>query len=448
MDNNHTTYKGHPVYQKLMASGPKRILSLEGVGILGEVALGYLEEIEALLIARYNDPTIVLSDYFDLVGGTSTEATVATFIALGKPISEIKKIFLELGSELSYHPDLKNLTLGSDTFKTGLAIFANRTGSSNSFVIHNHPTNKNYEINKGINLIDLLKATSEGVISFDSKDMKINDNESAVFIYGEEGVSHNLPLMLFLMTTIKEYGYEWRTSKDHMLMISIGNEIHNSKPSLLEYCGYNVSRDKSKLDTHPDDKVLGMADANNKVSSNHFPSTFDFGVKKPMPQPISQEELKKIFSPVFKEIGRVYKKCKHVFAKRVESNLDISTITSDGIETNNTAVKGDFIVKNQTDTEEQYVLKKDNFEKRYEPLTKIQDGAWVEYSPKGQVIGVQLTEDLLEKLKLDKHFNLMASWGQPQYIAIGDFIVTPLHEDNFYRIGLKEFNVTYTLKTH
>ena len=74
------------------------------------------------------------------------------------------------------------------------------------------------------------------------------------------------------------------------------------------------------------------------------------------------------------------------------------------------------------------------------------DGVWTEYSPLGQVTGIQLTEELLKTLNLKKHFNLIASWGQSQYVGIGDFIVKPINEDDFYRIGLQEFKETYALK--
>jgi len=54
------------------ARAPKRILSLDGGGIRGFLTLQYLEAIEALLRQRTGRADLVLSDYFDLIGGTST----------------------------------------------------------------------------------------------------------------------------------------------------------------------------------------------------------------------------------------------------------------------------------------------------------------------------------------------------------------------------------------
>jgi len=62
----------------LFGPGPKRILSLGGGGVRGLVTLGMLKRAETLLAARSPDPQAFrLSDYFDLIGGTSTGAIIA-----------------------------------------------------------------------------------------------------------------------------------------------------------------------------------------------------------------------------------------------------------------------------------------------------------------------------------------------------------------------------------
>ena len=259
MGNKYEEYKDHPVYNKLIAPGPKRILSLDGGGIRGALTLGYLEELEKILRDRYKKQDFVLSDYFDLVGGTSTGAIIATLIALGKPIEDIKQLYLNIGKkifqkrkhpfnwsvfkyfltaefthkvlekELRDHPDLKGLTLGSKKFKTGLAIFAKRADTFSTFVFHNHPNNKYYQYNCGILIRDLLRATSAAPSYFKPKEITFTDGESAVFIDGGVSMANNPSLMLFLISTIKGYGYNWRKSKDHMLMVSIGTGFYTAK---------------------------------------------------------------------------------------------------------------------------------------------------------------------------------------------------------------------------
>ena len=76
---------------------PKRILSLDGGGIRGALTLGYLERIESILRQRYKNPNLVLSDYFDLIGGTSTGAIIAASLAIGKSAAEVKEKYFAFG---------------------------------------------------------------------------------------------------------------------------------------------------------------------------------------------------------------------------------------------------------------------------------------------------------------------------------------------------------------
>ena len=142
----------------------------------------------------------------------------------------------------------------------------------------------------------------------------------------------------------------------------------------------------------------------------------------------------------------MYEKFKGVEAKQVQSSQEIASILESGKETDNIAEPGDFIVINQTGSQEQYVVKEEEFKKRYTLGRELGDG-WGEYYPKGQnkVNGFQLTEKVLKSLKLEKHFYFIADWGSEQYASIGDFIVNPLHSKEVYRIGYDEFKQTYRL---
>ena len=70
--------------ERLTAQGPKRILALDGGGIRGALTLWYLGEIEQILRDRHKRPDLVLCDYFDFIGGTSTGAIIAAALAIEK----------------------------------------------------------------------------------------------------------------------------------------------------------------------------------------------------------------------------------------------------------------------------------------------------------------------------------------------------------------------------
>ncbi len=63
---------------------PKRMLALDGGGVRGLISLGILKRIEAEL----GSP---LSNHFDLIGGTSTGALIATKLSTGSSVDEIAR---------------------------------------------------------------------------------------------------------------------------------------------------------------------------------------------------------------------------------------------------------------------------------------------------------------------------------------------------------------------
>src|ERR1700704_4146175 len=76
--------------------GPRRILSIDGGGIRGALAVGLIERIEATLREKLGKPDLVLSDYFDLIGGTSTGAIIATGLALGHTVESLIDLYCTL----------------------------------------------------------------------------------------------------------------------------------------------------------------------------------------------------------------------------------------------------------------------------------------------------------------------------------------------------------------
>ena len=71
----------------------RRVLSVCGGGLLGVIPAAMLNRYEDLGKAAYG-AGYRLSDSFDLVGGTSTGAVIATGVALGLPASEIADFYL------------------------------------------------------------------------------------------------------------------------------------------------------------------------------------------------------------------------------------------------------------------------------------------------------------------------------------------------------------------
>ena len=167
------------------SNGPKRILALDGGGIRGALTLGYLQRIEDILRQHYDsDPDFALSDYFALIGGTSTGSIIASCLATGMKVSEIRDMYMNLGGKIfgkkykwwnifqvdsllhaSYdqvplEEELRkvfgDIMLGSDHIKTGLCIITKRADTNSVWPLINHPGGKYYDSPDGRNKDILL----------------------------------------------------------------------------------------------------------------------------------------------------------------------------------------------------------------------------------------------------------------------------------------------------
>src|SRR2546429_647299 len=85
-----------PRDRHLFGPGPKRMLSLDGGGVRGAIAIGFLERLESL-IEEIEGRRTLLCDWFDFIGGTSTGAIIAGALALGYRAADVRKFYHALG---------------------------------------------------------------------------------------------------------------------------------------------------------------------------------------------------------------------------------------------------------------------------------------------------------------------------------------------------------------
>src|SRR5438477_10812690 len=85
---------------KLDKSGPWKLLACDGGGIRGIISVEILARIEKELRAASGKPDLVLADYFDYVAGTSTGAIIATLVALGFSVDDIRAFYIKSGAQM------------------------------------------------------------------------------------------------------------------------------------------------------------------------------------------------------------------------------------------------------------------------------------------------------------------------------------------------------------
>jgi predicted acylesterase/phospholipase RssA len=232
---------------------PKRILALDGGGVRGVISLAFLERIELLLRERTANPQFLLSDYFDLIGGASTGAIIASGLALGFPAARLIELYLTLSKQgfsrkrwmggmlvpkfraqmlgEAIRSQFGKETLGSDRIRCGLAILAKRLDSGSVWVFHNHPRGpyfapddaaKTGTPNRDLRLADLLRASTAAPTYFEPEFIEVARGVRGAFVDG--GVSpHNNPALMLMMTaTLEGYGFRWPVGADRLMLVSVG----------------------------------------------------------------------------------------------------------------------------------------------------------------------------------------------------------------------------------
>ena len=251
--------------KRLNTPGPKRILSLDGGGIKGIVTLNFLEKIESILRKRYKDKEYRLYQYFDLIGGTSTGSIIASGLALGMEVAEIKEEYFKLGNvifgkkkglftfiskaqkydstpiETALHRQFGDVLLGDqESIKTGLCIVTKRADTFSTWPLINHPKGKFYSFNKDIPLWQAVRASVAAPTFFLPAYVNVGPDEEAAFIDGGVSMYNNPALQLFLMATLQGYPFRWQTGPDDLMLVSVGTGTLRPKSTVAQIRKANV----------------------------------------------------------------------------------------------------------------------------------------------------------------------------------------------------------------
>lgn len=242
------------VEEKIKAARPKKILALDGGGIRGMMTVEILASIEDRLrttLGRGAD--FVLADYFDFVAGTSTGAIIATCIALGIPMKDIRDFYINSGEAmfdkafvlkrfrykyedeklagklreiLGKDPAGKDITLGSDKLRTVLMMVMRNATTDSPWPLSNNPWAKyndrtRPDCNLNLPLWQLVRASTAAPVYFPPEVITMGARE---FIFVDGGITtyNNPSFQAFLMATLEPYRMNWPTGEEKLLVVSIG----------------------------------------------------------------------------------------------------------------------------------------------------------------------------------------------------------------------------------
>ncbi len=287
------------LHDHLFGEGPKRILSLDGGGVRGLVTLGMLKAVEDVLRQRSAKPEMFrLSDYFDLIGGTSTGALIATLLALGESVDDITDLYFDMCPKIfkgsRWMPGIwskfdprsfdrvmqeafrtvlsKNNvaphepTMSTDLLRTGLAIATKRIDTGSVWVQTNNPRHKFWDgaeepwrdywaerpeikffANRSHPLRRMAQASASAPYYLDAVQIGISPEEEGLFFDGGASPYNNPGPELFTMATLKSYpvsgqrnfgsphGFEWETGADKLFMLSLGTGTWRERMNVEQF---------------------------------------------------------------------------------------------------------------------------------------------------------------------------------------------------------------------
>ena len=247
---------------------PKRILSLDGGGVRGVLTLQYLAAIESLLRERYGDPKLLLSDYFDLIGGTSTGAIIAGGLALGFDVTTIEGMYRKLAATIFKKPFFRigafvpkfggeslaaalKTTYGADTamgsprLKTGLLIMTKRMDTGSPWPVTNHPKDPYFAPVPGKRRIgssnmllwQLVRASTAAPHYFKPEQVVVGSwldpltgqlqTDHGQFVDGGISPANNPSFQLLKAALLKGFAFNWAPGPEQLMLVSVGTGLRS-----------------------------------------------------------------------------------------------------------------------------------------------------------------------------------------------------------------------------
>ena len=246
----------------LFGPGPKRILALDGGGVKGALTIAFLEHLEKTVEEIEGKP-VLLGDWFDLIGGTSTGAIIGCALALGYRASDIHSFYKSLSNRIFSRSlwrfaglqakfDASNLmkelsaiigsrTLESEDLRTGFAIMTKRLDTGSPWIVMNNPKSQYWNTpadgsftgNRHYLLANLVRASTAAPYYFDPQSISIAPNtRPGLFVDGGFSPHNNPSLYLYLMASLPQFHLSWPSGPDNLMIVSIGTGRY--RPTMTE----------------------------------------------------------------------------------------------------------------------------------------------------------------------------------------------------------------------
>ena len=278
-----------PLEERYTSVRPRRMLTMDGGGIRGALTLEILAALEARLREKLGQgDEFRLCHFFDYVGGTSTGAIIATALATGMSVAELRDFYVSVGPKMFEKPWLlkrfKNLykreplaeqlrqvfrapgggnrTLEPKHLECLLLIVTKNVSTDSAWPISSNPLAKYNDpalgdCNLKIPLWQLVRASTAAPIFFPPEVLNWDpSNPDKSFVFADGGVTpyNNPAFLIFRMATAPAYRLGWPTGERNLMLISLGTGNAENVTSNEDASGRNLVTNLAAL---PGDLMFG-----------------------------------------------------------------------------------------------------------------------------------------------------------------------------------------------
>ncbi len=246
-------------------SSPKRLLSIDGGGLMGLIPAEALVEMERQLDCITGN-SMPIGRRFDLIGGTSTGAILAAGLAMGISAVELRDFYLQYGKEIFtkvWPPEcfwhkysskglqrrLKekfgpSTTLGSDRLGSLVMITTKNVTHGTTWFFTNNPNGTYYNVEKDMLLWEVVRASTAAPTYFPPQKLTVRNKAGQVrrdeFVDGGVTSYNNPSLQVFLEAVLPRYGLGWQTGVDNLLLMSLGTGFNTLTIPAGAAAGYQM----------------------------------------------------------------------------------------------------------------------------------------------------------------------------------------------------------------
>jgi hypothetical protein len=219
---------------------------------------------EKMLRQRSDKDDLLLCDYFDLIGGTSTGSIIAAGLACGMTVADLQQLYRQIGTNIfkgafwrqgllapkfKSRPLQKALeaglgadtTVDSDRVRTGLMIMTKRLDTGSPWPLHNHPDARYAKQDGQLRLAEVVRASTAAPTYFSPQDITISSRDGhkvdGAFVDGGVSPFNDPALQLLMLAALNGHGFRWSTGKDQLLLISVGTAVFKRTYSTDEITG-------------------------------------------------------------------------------------------------------------------------------------------------------------------------------------------------------------------